>query len=178
DELTTQKQVKILHNQFFKSQLNKEPHERFFVIEVNSLTDTSEIKDLVLTIKNKWSKNKTKSTPTSDRFVPYILLHGIEPDKLIELKSDLKSDGHKICDGYDFFNAPFNLLSIKERPTFDSKLFYKFINELAELRKIINELDRTGEIYQFYLKAPLNIAFSQKHLKFQVKKVGDIKNII
>ncbi|EAR01976.1 hypothetical protein [Maribacter sp. HTCC2170] len=178
DELTVDKQTKLLHNQFFKSQLNNEPHERFFVVEVNSSTKISVIKDLVLTLKNKWSKNKTKAIPASDRFAPYILLHGIKPDKLIELKTDLKNDGHKICDGYDFFNAPFNLTSIKERPTFESKLFYKFINELTELNQIINNLDRTGEIYQFYLETPLSISFTQKHLKFQVQKVDDIKNII
>jgi len=178
DELTTARQIKLLHNQFFKSRLNSEPHERFFVIEVNSSTNISVMKDLVLTLKNKWSKNKTRAIPNSDRFAPHILLHGIQPDKLVELKTNLKSDGYKICDGYDFFNAPFNLVSIKERPTFENKLFFKFINEQTELNQIINNLDRTGEIYQFYLETPLNISFSQKHLKFQVQEVDDIKNII
>lgn len=178
DELTIDKQIKILHNQFFKSQLNIEPHERFFVIEVNSSTEISSIKDLILTLKNKWSKNKTKAIPTTDRFVPYILLHGIEPNKLIELKTELRNDGHKICDGHDFFNAPFSLASLEQKPTFENKLFYKFINELSDLNQIINNLDRTGEIYQFYIETPQNISFTQKHLKFQVQKVDHIKNII
>ena len=178
DELKVDKQIKLLHNQFFKGVLNKEPHERIFVVEVDKLTNISVLKDLILTLKNKWSKNKTIAIPTSDRFVPYVLLQGIDPDKLIELKVDLRRDGHKLCDGYDFYNAPFDLSSIKEKPTFENKLFFKFINSESELIQIINNLDRTGEIYQFYLEAPLNISFAQKHLKFQVEKVDDIKNII
>lgn len=178
DVLTAEKRVKLLHNQFFKSQLNKEPHERFFVVEIDNLTNISVIKELVLTIKNKWSKNKTKTIPESDRFVPYILLQGIEPQKLIELKADLQKDGYNICDGYDFFNAPFNLTSLKVKPTFENKLFFKFINEASELDQIINQLDRTGEVYQFYLEKPLSISFTQKHLKFQVQKINEIKNII
>ncbi|SDT37257.1 hypothetical protein SAMN05192545_3561 [Maribacter dokdonensis] len=178
DVLTAEKRVKLLHSQFFKSQLNKEPNERFFVVEVNNLTHISVIKELVLTLKNKWSKNKTKTIPESDRFVPYILLHGIESQKLIELKTDLQKDGYNICDGYDFFNAPFNLASLKVRPTFENKLFFKFINKASELDQIINQLDRTGEIYQFYLETPLSISFTQKHLKFQVQEVNEIKNII
>jgi len=178
DELSVDRQIKLLHSQFFKGTLNKEPHERIFVVEVNKSTNISVLKDLVLTLKNKWSKNKTKAIPASDRFVPYVLLHGLDSDKLIELKVDLRRDGHKICDGYDFHNAPFELNSIKEKPTFENKLFFKFINSLSELDQIINNLDRTGEIYQFYLEEPLNISFAQKHLKFQVEKVDDIKNII
>lgn len=178
DVLTAEKRIKLLHKKFFKSQLNKEPHERFFVIEVNSFTNISVLKELVLTLKNKWSKNKTKTIPISDRFVPYIIFHGIEPQKLINLKADLQNDGYSICDGYDFFNAPFNLTSIKIKPTFESKLFFKFINKPSELDQIINNLDKTGEVYQFYLETPLNISFTQKHLKFQVQKVDEIKNII
>ncbi|MCG7502150.1 hypothetical protein MHM83_09735 [Tenacibaculum sp. Mcav3-52] len=178
DVLTAEKRVKLIHNQFFKSQLNKEPHERFFVVEVNNLISISVLKELVLTLKNKWSKNKTKTIPASDRFVPYILFHGIEPHKLIKLKTDLQNDGYRICDGYDFFNAPFNLTSIKVKPTFESKLFFKFINKPSELNQIINNLDKTGEVYQFYLETPLSISFAQKQLKFQVQKVEEIKNII
>lgn len=178
DVLTADRRVKLIHKQFFKSQLNNEPHERFFVVEVNKSTNISVIKELVLTLKNKWSKNKTRTIPASDRFVPYIFLHGIDPNKLIELKTDLQNDGYNICDGHDFFNSPFNLTSIKVRPTFESKLFFKFINELTELGQIINNLDKTGEIYQFYIETPLSILFNQKHLKFQVQKVDEIKNII
>lgn len=178
DVLTAEKRVKLLHNQFFKSQLNKEPHERFFVVEVNNFTNLSVLKELVLTLKNKWSKNKTKTIPASDRFVPYILFHGIEPQKLIKLKTDFQNDGYSICDGYDFFNAPFNLTSIKVKPTFERKLFFKFINKPSELEQIINNLDKTGEVYQFYLEKPLSISFTQKHLKFQVQGIDEIKNII
>ncbi|WP_196887526.1 hypothetical protein [Aureivirga sp. CE67] len=178
DELTAEKRIKLLHKNFFKSQLNKEPHERFFIIEVNNQTDTSTLKELVLTLKGKWSKNKTKTIPSPDRFVPYIFFHGIEPQKLIKLKIELQKDGYNICDGYDFLNASFNVTSIKLRPTYENKLFFKFINNLSELNQTIDQLDRTGEIYQFYLEKPLNISFTQKHIQFQVGKVDEIKNII
>ena len=173
-----EKQLKNLNKLFFKSALNSEPHERIFIIEIKPTVDIKLLKELVLILKYKWSKNKTKTIPENDRFVPYIYFDGIEDNELVKLKSDLGKDGYPIKDGYDFMNAPFNINSLKERPTFINKMFFKFINKQEDLELLLTNLDRTGEVYQFFIDKPNPIAFNEKHIKIEIVEIEDIKNII
>ena len=173
-----EKQLKNLNKLFFKTSLNTEPHERIFIIEVKAAVEVKLLKEIVLILKTKWSKNKTKTIPDTDRFVPYIFFNGILENDLVRLKSDLQKDGYVINDGYDFMNAPFNINSIKKRPTFTNSLFFKFINKHQDLVKLLNNLDRTGEIFQFFIGTPSPILFVGKHIEIEVKEIEDIKNII
>lgn len=176
--LAKEKQLKHLKNLFFKSNLNKEPFERIFIIEVSEPIQNQKLKELVLTIKTKWSKNKTKTIPASDRFVPYIFLNGIDDDTLVKLKTELQKDGYPIIDGYDFFNAPFRVESIKVKPTFENRIFFKFINKLEDLEDLTCNLDKTNEIYQFFTTTPLSINSEDKHIKIEIQEIEDIKHII
>jgi hypothetical protein len=173
-----EKQLKNLNKLFFKTSLNTEPHERIFIIEVKPTADIKLLKELVLLLKTKWSKNKTKTIPDTDRFVPFIYFNGIQESALVELKTDLQKDGYVINDGYDFMNANFNINSINIRPTFINKLFFKFINKQQDLEKILNNLNRTGEVYQFFIDSPATISFTGKHIEIEIKEIEDIKNII
>ncbi|MBK8685680.1 MAG: hypothetical protein IPN26_12180 [Bacteroidetes bacterium] len=136
------------------------------------------MKELVLLLKTKWSKNKTKTIPDTDRFVPLIYFKGIQESVLVDLKTDLQKDGYVINDGYDFMNANFNVNSLNIRPTFSNKVFFKFINKQQDLEKILNNLDRTGEVYQFFIDRPTTIVFTGKHIEIEIKEIEDIKNII
>ncbi len=176
--LAKEKQIKYLNKLFFRTSINKEPYDRIFIIEINNSIDNPVLKEIVLTLKNKWSKNKTKTIPDSDRFVPYVFFKGINENELVRLKSDLQKDGYVIKDGYDFMNSSFSLDSIKGRPTFINKLFFKFINKQSDLELLLSNLDRTGEIYQFFIGNPSKIDFSEKHIKIEIKEIEDIKNII
>lgn len=173
-----EKQLKNLNKLFFKTSLNTEPHERIFIIEVKPTIEVKLLKEIVLILKTKWSKNKTKAIPDTDRFVPYIFFNGILDNDLVKLKSDLQKDGYVINDGYDFMNAPFNINSIKSRPTFTNRLFFKFLNKQQDLVKLLNNLDRTGEIFQFFLDTPTPILFNGKHIEIEIEDIEDIKNII
>lgn len=173
-----EKQLKHLNKLFFKTPLNTEPHERIFIIEVKHTVEVKLLKELVLLLKTKWSKNKTKTIPDTDRFVPFIHFKGIQESDLVELKTDLQKDGYVINDGYDFMNANFNINSINKRPTFTNKLFFKFINKQQDLEKLLNNLDKTGEVYQFFIESPAIISFTGKHIKIEIKEIEDIKNII
>lgn len=176
--VSKEKQLKNLNKLFFKTSLNTEPHERIFVIEIKATYDVKLLKEIVLLLKTKWSKNKTKTIPDADRFVPFIYFDGIQDADLVKLKSDLQKDGYVINDGYDFSNAPFNLNSINVRPTFINGLFFKFINKQEDLEKLLNNLTRTGEVYQFFIDKPTPIVFSGKHIEIEIKEIEDIKNII
>ncbi|QXP71235.1 hypothetical protein H0I29_03865 [Polaribacter sp. R2A056_3_33] len=178
DVVAKEKQLKNLNKIFFKTSLNTEPHERIFIIEVNPLYDIKILKEIVLSIKIKWSKNKTKTIPDTDRFVPIIYFNGLQDSNSVKLKSDLQKDGYVINDGYNFLNAPFNVNSFNVRPTFNNKLFFKFINNQKDLKKLLNNLQKTGEIYQFFTQNPSPILFSGKHIKIEIEDIEDIKNII
>jgi hypothetical protein len=173
-----EKQLKNLNKLFFKASLNTEPHERIFIIEVKPTVEVKLLKELVLLLKAKWSKNKTKIIPDTDRFVPFIYFNGIPEKDLVKLKTDLQKDGYVICDGYDFMNANFNVGSISKRPTFNNKLFFKFINRQQDLKELLDNLNRTGEVYQFFIDKPAAILFTGKHIEIEIKEIEDIKNII
>jgi len=173
-----EKQLKHLNKLFFKTSLNTEPLERIFIIEVKPTDEVKLLKELVLLLKNKWSKNKSKAIPDTDRFVPFIYFNGIQESDLVKLKTELQNDGYVIKDGYDFMNANFNINSINIRPTFTNKLFFKFINKYQDLEEILNNLIRTGEVYQFYIDNPATILFTGKHIEIEIKEIEDIKNII
>lgn len=173
-----EKQLKNLNKLFFKSTLNTEPHERIFIIEVKSTVEVKLLKEIVLLLKTKWSKNKTRTIPNTDRFVPFVYFNGIQESDLVKLKSDLQKDGYVINDGYDFLNAPFNINSINIRPTFINELFFKFINKQQDLEKLLNNLSRTGEVYQFFIDNPASILFTGKHIEIEIEEIEDIKNII
>src|SRR5574343_12420 len=176
--VSKEKQLKNLNKLFFKTALNTEPHDRIFIIEVEHKTEIKLLKEIVLLIKTKWSKNRTKAIPNNDRFVPLIYFNGIKEDYLVRLKTDLQKDGYVISDGYDFMNANFNINSINTRPTFENKLFFKFINTQKDLEDFLKYLKRTGEVYQFFMNRPTPILFEGKHIEIEVKEIEDIKNII
>ncbi|MBP6023948.1 hypothetical protein [Ferruginibacter sp.] len=176
--VTKEKQLKHLNKLFFKTSLNSEPHDRIFIIEVLSGVDIKLLKELVLLLKTKWSKNKTITIPDTDRFAPYVFFKGIHENGLVKVKLELQNDGYVINDGYDFMKASFNIKSIKERPTFANKLFFKFINRQQDLDLLLNNLDRTGEVYQFFINTPTPITFTGKHIEIEIKEIEDIKNII
>lgn len=176
--VSKEKQLKNLNKLFFRTALNTEPHDRIFIIEVEHKTEITLLKELVLLIKSKWSKNKTKTIPSNDRYVPLIFFNGINEIDLVKLKTDLQKDGYVINDGYDFMNANFNINSINTRPTFENKLFFKFINKQADLEQFLNNLNRTGEVYQFFMNSPMPILFDGKHIEIEAKEIEDIKNII
>lgn len=176
--LEKDKQLKHLNKIFFKSNLNKEPHDRVFIIESSKPIPNQTLKEIVLNLKYKWSRNNIEKMPESDRFVPFVFFKGVSDSALVQLKSELQRDGFSIKDGYDFMNASFRLSSIKERPSFANKLFFKFINKQEDLEMLLSNTDRTTEIYQFFIDSPSPIIFEGKHIAIEVQDIEDIKNII
>jgi hypothetical protein len=176
--LTKEKQLKYLNKLFFKSSLNTEPLDRIFIIEVLPPVEVRLLKDLMLLLKTKWSKNKTRTIPDADRFVPSVFFRGIQENDLVKLKFELQNDGYVIKDGYDFMNSSFSIKSIKERPTFANKLFFKFINKQQDLELLLEKPDRTIEVYQFFINTPAPFKFDGKHIEIEIKEIEEIKNII
>jgi hypothetical protein len=160
------------------SALNTSPFERFFLIEVSNLGySRPELKELLFIISKKWSKiSKREPKP----FCPYVYIHNLPINELIELKREMYDEDFVIIDGFDFAGSEFSPKSIIRKADFTNQIKLKFVNELNHFSLIINEIKKVKYVFQFYLSNPF-IELEQpsiKHAKIQIKKFIDIKEII
>lgn len=166
-----------LRGQYFTF-LNISSFERFFVIEVPNINYIrSELKDLLFTISRKWSKLSARE---AHPFCPYVYLHNITQQELLELKNELYSEGFKFIDGFNYDGADFNPKSISNSINNSNLIKLKILNKLEYIDLALSEINKTKEIYQFYSSEEFyaNNNPSIKHLKIQFTKLADIKKII
>jgi hypothetical protein len=160
------------------SALNTSPFERFFLIEISHIGySRAELKELLFLISKKWSKiSKRESKP----FCPYVYIHNLTHNELVELKSEMYDDDFVIIDGFDFAGSAFSPKSILRKANFNNQIKLKFVNEINHLILTINEIKKSKYVFQFYLNNPFFELEqpSTKHTKIQIKKISDIKEII
>lgn len=166
-----------LRTQYFTG-LNTSPFERFFIVEVpTSDYLRADLKDLILTISRKWSKLSVREPKP---FCPYIYLHNILPQELLDLKKELYSEGFTFIDGFDFDGSEFNPKSISRPANNSNSIKLKILNKLEYIDLTISETSKTKEIYQFYNTNPFfAISYpSVKQVQIQFSQLTDIKKII
>jgi len=166
-----------LRKEYFSS-LNISPFERLFIFEIDSTQyQRNELKELLFTISKKWSKT-TKREPKP--FCPYVYIHNLDNAELVALKKELYSEDFICIDGYDFSGAEFNPSSIVKNANFTNKIKLKIINEIKFIDEVLSTAKGTKEVYQFYIQRPFyeNNGISLKHIKIQVGKLNNIKNIL
>lgn len=160
------------------SALNTSPFERFFLIEVSNVGySRAELKELLFIISKKWSKiSKREPNP----FCPYVFIHNLPLDELIEIKREMYDEDFVIIDGFDFAGSTFSPKSIIRKADYSNQIKLKFVNELNHLTLTINEIRKNKYVFQFYLNNPFFELEqpSTKHTKIQIKKLNDIKEII
>ena len=140
-----------VRKQYFTA-LNNSPYARFFLIDCDKQIDVQELKSLILLLSEKWRKISKRAV---DSFCPLILLHGVTPDMIVEVKRALHYDGVRFLDGFEFLGADFDPDSLTERPTPKNKIQLKFLTELTHLEDTLDALRRrTRIVYQFYLDKP------------------------
>lgn len=168
------KHYTALRQQYF-SPLNT--NERFFLVEIENGYSKADLKDLILTISNKWTKNSYREVSP---FCPFIYIHNILEANLIELKTELSNDNLKFIDGYDFKGASFSQQSITQAVNHSNQIKLKLIDTLHNLKIALQAKGRTLEIYQFYLSESFfdNENEYTKHIKIQVKDLMSVKEII
>jgi len=159
---------------------NIDDYERFIIVALEGSESISEIKQVVLNIKNKFYN---KSGPARSRVIksgaPYVFIRNIASEKLIQLKTELLNEGIKFKDGHDFLGAEFSLNSIKECSTIHNDLCLKLINTEENLQIIISEnYGKIKEIFQFYINDPVLIDVDIKNVKIQIKNISDIISIL
>lgn len=166
-----------LRKEYF-SNLNVSPFERFFLIEIDpNWYLRNELKDLIFFISKKWTKITQRTT---DPFCPYLHIHNIDEQELVELKNELISENFRIIDGYDFQGADFNVKSIIKKADYNNQIKLKIINKKEFINSILTETSKTKEIYQFYYESTFydNQSTSVKHIKIQINELKNIKEII
>lgn len=166
-----------LRSQYFTG-LNTSSFERFFLIEVPTTNYIrAELKDLILTISKKWSK-LSKRDP--EPFCPYIYLHCIRQQELIELKKELYSEGLIFIDGFDFDGSEFNPKSISKPANYNNSIKIKILNKMEHIDLTVREASKTKEIYQFFnTNSFFDISYpSVRQVKIQFSQLTDIKKII
>lgn len=166
-----------LRTQYF-TDFNISPFERFFIIEVPTINYVrAELKDLILTISRKWSKLSAREPHP---FCPYVYLHNILPQELLDLKKELFSEGFIFIDGFDFDGSEFNPKSISKSANNSNSIKLKILNKLEHIDLTVKEISKTKEIYQFYNSNPffdiLYPSVKQTHIQFSL--LTDIKKII
>lgn len=173
--------LQSIKNQYFPSELNTSPFERFFLIDIQKHKyDRSQVKELIFLISKKWGNAYLRLRRSSSLFCPYIYLHNITEDELISLKHDLHAEGHKFSDGYDFHGASFSPHSIYVNPDNSNGIKVKIINEIKHLNLCLDTISKTKEVYQFYLETPF-FEFTNprvKHIQIPIQNIQDAKEVI
>ena len=156
--------------------MNMNPYERFFLIDCdNSIADV-EIKQMVITICNKWSKFSIRDT---NPFVPYFYLNGLSNERLVKIKELLYSDGMLVNDGYPFRLSSFKLRVMSQKPV-GGQCTIKIIDKIEFINDVLHSIqDRTRIIYQFYLDKPyFDIKEEYKLISIYIESTKDVEQII
>ncbi|SNZ01716.1 DUF4297 family anti-phage-associated protein [Flagellimonas pacifica] len=169
------KYLREVKKNYFNTGLNTNPYERFFLFESKPTDSVQNIKEIVRTIQRRWSK---LSRLEKNSFCPYIYIHNIRDAKLQQIKQEFFDEGMLLKDGIDFLGASFRATSLMEQATFQNNIKIKFINSIAELDLLLNQISAPKEIYQFYHNESFYLNQNCTHIIIQIEETLDIKNIV
>lgn len=130
---------------------------RFFVIDMAGEYEVNKATQMLVRMGAFFSHKELVRTPATDRFCPYVLLRGLSPAELVELKKSLWKQGVAFNDGYPFQGAEFSPASLAADPTKENLWRIKLIPGDDQLAPTIAAA--TGsiiEVYDFYKATPLD----------------------
>lgn len=164
----------LVKKQYF-STLNISPYERFFVFECDQQITEQKIKSLIIKVSKNWSKlSRRESNP----FCPYIYLHGLTDQAIINIKRALQDDDVFFIDGYDFKGSDFSPTSISRKATFHNKIKLKFVTQLEEINVILSGLSTTRVIYEFYINEPFYTCTEHQLFYIKIAATTNIEDMI
>lgn len=153
----------IRRKYFFSGKTKMLKAARFFVIDMAGEYDAGKTMQMLIRVSEFFSHKELVRTPSADRFCPYVLLRGVTPAELIELKKSLWQQGVAFNDGYPFRGADFSPPALAAAPTKEQLWRIKFVPSEDQLAPTIAAA--TGsviEIYDFYKTTPLDSAHIPK----------------
>lgn len=136
---------------------------RFFVIDMTGEFNVGKTTQMLIRMGEFFSHKEHVRTPSADRFCPYVLLRGITPTELTEIKESLWGQGVVFNDGYPFHGAGFSPKALTADPTKEQPWRIKFVPSDDQLASTIAAAAGSViEVYDFYKAAPLTSAHIPK----------------
>lgn len=169
-----EKYYKAVKRQFF-TQVNISPKNRFFLVECDKQISDTDIANIVMKVSDNWSRLSQRE---QNPFCPFIFLHGLSPQRLVEVKKILLDNDFHIWDGYEFKDAVFSPTSLVRPVNRHIGVKAKMINRISQIADVLNACTGAKELYQFYISKPY-FSESKYILKtFQLRSTEDILKII
>lgn len=154
----------IRRKHFYFGSTTKMPRaSRFFVIDLAGEYDLNKATQMMVRMAEFFSHKELVRTPSADRFCPYVLLRGLTPAELVDLKKSLWQQGLAFNEGYPFKDADFSPQMLTASPTKEQLWRIKFVPGEDQLAPTISAAAGSViEIYDFYKKTPLDGAHIPK----------------
>jgi len=170
-----EKYIKYVKKQYLSSDLNMEAFDRFFLIDCYESESLSDIKNSIFLLAKKWSKiSKRLEHP----FCPSIYVHNLNSEKVINLKNIMFTEGVFFLDAYPFKGSNMYSKHFYTKPTNENKIKFRFVDSLDDLNILINDANKTVEIYQFYKDKVFFECDSVKHVKIKIEELNYIKDLV
>jgi hypothetical protein len=151
-----QRYYNFIYRKFFR-EVNRNYHERFFIIELSDQYSLDELKKIAIKLKDRFfTKRIVRSRTTITSPAPYILFHGVRSEDLRDLKVELQAEGYSFRDGFSFENAEYFLGNLIEECNPQNNIEIKFINKIDYLPEILNAINRVKKVYSFYTNEKKN----------------------
>ena len=150
--------ARMIRRKYFYFGKTKVPKaSRFFVIDMGNEYEVGQATRMLVRVGQFFSHKELQRTPAADRFCPYVLLRGLTPEQLIELKVSLWTQGVIFNDGYPFQGAEFSSTMLAADPTKDKLWMIKFVPGEQQLALTIAACaGSVVEVYDFYKNSPLD----------------------
>ena len=144
-------------------------------MECDKQISDTDIANIVMKISDNWSRLSQRE---QNPFCPFIFLHGLSPQRLVEVKNILLDNDFHIWDGYEFKDAVFSPTSLVRPVNRHIGVKAKMINRKSQISDVLNACTGAKELYQFYISKPY-FSESKYILKtFQLRSTEDILKII
>lgn len=150
--------ARMIRRKYFYFGKTKMPKaSRFFVIDMADEYEVNQATRMLVRIGQFFSHKELQRTPPADRFCPYVLLRGLTPQQLIELKASLWTQGVAFSDGYPFQGAEFSPVMLAVDPTKENLWTIKLVPSEHQLAPTIAACAGSiVEVYDFYKVTPLD----------------------
>jgi hypothetical protein len=133
-------------------------------------------------VGRRFSHIEHNRTPSEDRFCPYIYLHGLTRDDLIQTKGKLVGAGIKFCDGHEYDGAPFSPEILVAPPTKERLTRLKFIGRPEQIESVMSRIrDTEIEVFEFFKEAPIGRKYvppSVVHHDIRIPSFSTIQKVI
>lgn len=173
--------AKSIRLKYFKFPSTKIPRAtRVFILDMNERSDFREAISILIKIGKRFSNVEHVRTTASDRFAPYVLLRGVVPEDLVEIKESLRDQGLRFADGYPFHGSKFDPVVLSEGPTRENQIKLKFIPGAEQIKPVLKaDFGSEVAVFDLFRSTPLGIDYIPISAKYNPIQVhGDYFNFL